>query len=96
MADWVDYSGEINDEKLGIAIFDHPTGFHDPARCHSHDYGLFGVNPIGSQGFDSKAPKSNVVLNPGEKLHFRYLVTIHEQLDLAKIGEMYKSWATKK
>ena len=95
-ADWIDYSGEIHGEKLGIAIFDHPTSFRHPARWHSRDYGLFAVNPFGSQAFDKTAPKSEVVLNPGEKVHFRYLVVIHPEMSIEKIGAMYKSWSSKK
>jgi len=95
-ADWIDYSGEIQGEKLGIAIFDHPSGFRHPSRWHSRDYGLFAVNPFGSQAFDKTAPKSEVVLTPGEKVHFRYLVVIHREMSIEKIGEMYKSWAAKK
>jgi Family of unknown function (DUF6807) len=95
-ADWIDYSGEIKGEKLGLAIFDHPSSFRHPSRWHSRDYGLFAVNPFGSQAFDKTAEKSEVVLNPGEKLHFRYLVVIHEQMSIEKIGQMYKTWSAKK
>jgi Family of unknown function (DUF6807) len=95
-ANWVDYSGEIKGEKLGIAMFDHPTSFRHPSRWHSRDYGLFAVNPFGSQTFDKANEKSEVVLNPGEKLHFRYLVVIHGELSLEKVGEMYNAWAAKK
>jgi hypothetical protein len=94
--DWVDYSGEIKGEKVGIAIFDHPSSFRHPTRWHSRDYGLFAPNPFGSQTFDKANPKSEVVLNPGEKLHFRYLIVIHPEMAAEKIGEMYKSWAAKK
>jgi len=95
-ADWIDYSGEIKGEKVGVAIFDHPSSFRHPSRWHARDYGLFAVNPFGSQTFDKANPKSEVVLNPGEKLHFRYLVVIHPEMSVDKIGAMYKSWAAKK
>ncbi len=94
-ADWVDYSGEIDGEKLGIAIFDHPSSFRHPARWHARDYGLFAVNPLGQQAFDKAAARSEVVLNPGEKLHFRYRVVIHPAMNIAKIGAMYRDWAAK-
>ncbi len=92
-AEWVDYSGEIKGEMLGIAIFDHPSSFRHPSRWHSRDYGLFAVNPFGSRAFDKTAEKSEVVLNPGEKLHFRYLVVIHPEMSTEQIGRMYKDWA---
>ena len=95
-ADWIDYSGEIQGEKLGIAIFDHPSSFRHPARWHSRDYGLFAVNPIGSRAFDKTARKGDVVLNPGEELHFRYLVVIHPGMSTARIADLYKNWAGRK
>jgi hypothetical protein len=95
-ADWIDYSGEIKGEKLGIAFFDHPSSFRHPSRWHSRDYGLLSVNPFGSQTFDKTAEKSEVVLNAGEKLHFRYVLVVHPGVSTAKIAEMYKSWAAGK
>jgi hypothetical protein len=95
-ADWIDYSGAINGEKLAVAIFDHPSSFRHPTRWHARDYGLFCVNPLGSQTFDKANPKSEVTLNPGEKLRFRYLVVVHPGLSAGRIGDLYKSWAAKK
>ena len=46
-ANWVDYFGEIKGEKLGVAIFDHPSNPRHPTYWHVRSYGLFAAN-IGS------------------------------------------------
>jgi len=95
-ADWVDYSGTLDGEAVGIAIMDHPTSFHHPARWHARDYGLFAVNPFASHAYDPAAPVSSVTLEPGGNLRLRYRVVIHPKLDNGVIEQMYKTWAAEK
>jgi len=40
---WCDYSGEINGEKVGIAILDNPANPRHPVRWHARAYGLFAL-----------------------------------------------------
>ncbi len=88
-ADWADYSGEIDGEKLGIAIFDNPKNSRR-ARWHERGYGLFAANPFGIQAFGDKSADGSVTLKPGEKLHFQYRVVIHPAgTDLAKLYAEY-------
>ena len=76
-SNWMDYSGEIDGEKLGIAIFDHPENSRR-ARWHVRAYGLFAANPFGVSTFTGdKSQTSTVTLEPGSKLRFRYRVVIH-------------------
>src|SRR5436305_1109625 len=55
-ASWVDYSGEVEGEKVGVALFEHPASFHHPSRWHVRDYGLLAVNPFGANAFDKALP----------------------------------------
>lgn len=74
---WVDYSGEINGEKLGVAIFDFP-GNSRPARWHVRAYGLFAANPFGLSVFtNDKTADGSMKLAPGESIHFAYRVVVH-------------------
>ncbi len=76
-SDWVDYSGEINGEKVGIAILDDPANSRR-ARWHVRAYGLFAANPFGDQVFtNDKTHDGSVSLTPGQLIHFRYRVIIH-------------------
>jgi hypothetical protein len=90
-ADWCDYSGEINGEKLGIAIFDNPKNSRR-SRWHVRGYGLFAANPFGQSAFtNDKSQDGSVTLQPGEKLHFQYRVVIHP--GDAKSADIAKLWA---
>lgn len=92
-AAWVDYSGEINGEKLGVALFSHPKSFHHPARWHVRDYGLLAVNPFGEQAFDKSLPDGAYTLAKGKSLRLRYQIVIHGALDSQTLGSLYEAFA---
>src|SRR5579864_9316786 len=95
-SNWVDYSGAIDGEKLGVAMFDHPANPGHPVRWHSRDYGLFALNPWGQRAFDPKAEESHITLAPGGSLHFRWRVLIHAgDTESAHIAELYQKYAKK-
>ncbi len=94
-ADWVDYSGEVDGESLGIAIFDNPANIKHPTYWHARDYGLFAVNPFGEHDFyhDPKRDGS-VTIAPGQSLTFRYRVLIHHgDAAEAQIADAYNRYA---
>jgi hypothetical protein len=95
-ANWVDYSGEIDGEKLGVALFDHPSSFHHPAYWHVRDYGLLAVNPFGANAFDKQAPAAPVVLPPGQSLRLRYRIVVHPAMDAAQIERLYRQFAAER
>ena len=77
-ANWVDTFGEVEGEKLGVAIFDYPTKPGHPTYWHVRGYGLFAANIFGVRAFErSPALTGSRTLEPGETLHFRYRVVIH-------------------
>jgi hypothetical protein len=76
-SNWVDYSGEINGEKLGVAILDHPSNSRR-ARWHVRAYGLFAANPFGYSVFtNDKSNDGSLKLDPGQSIHFFYRVVVH-------------------
>jgi hypothetical protein len=90
-SDWVDYYGEIDGEKVGVAILDHPSNSRR-AHWHVRAYGLFAANPFGYSVFtNNKADNGSVRLEPGGMLHFRYRVIVHE--GDAKSAGISKLWA---
>jgi hypothetical protein len=95
-ASWVDYSGELNGEKLGVVLFEHPSSFHHPSRWHVRDYGLLAVNPFGSNSFDKNAPVSKFTLTAGKSLRLRYRIAIHPAMDAAEIEKMYRAFAAER
>jgi hypothetical protein len=92
-SDWVDYSGDVDGEKVGVAILDSPKNA-PRAIWHSRGYGLFAANPFGRSAFrNDKSQDGSVTLEPGGMLHFRYRIVIHsgdaKSAGIAKIWEQY-------
>jgi hypothetical protein len=97
-ADWVDYSGVVAGEDLGIAIFDNPANIKHPTYWHARDYGLFAANPFGEHDF-YKDPKrdGSVTISQGQSLTLRYRVLIHHgDAAEAHIAEAYHQYAESK
>ncbi len=92
-ANWVDYSGVVDGERVGIAMFAHPSSFHSPPRWHVRDYGLLASNPFGSNSFDKQAPVSAVTLVPGEIIRLRYRVVIHPAMEPDALEKLYRSYS---
>ena len=92
---WVDYFGEVDGEKLGIAIFDHPQNPKHPTFWHSRSYGLFAANIFGEHDFMAdKTRDGSITLEPGGTLRFRYRVVIHPgDYRSANIAELYRQYA---
>jgi hypothetical protein len=92
-SNWVDYSGKVEDEQVGIAIFDHPQNPRHPTYWHARDYGLFALNPFGAHAFDPALPESHWQLPKGQKLVFRWRVVIHPgDAESAGVAELYKEY----
>jgi len=95
-SNWVDYSTDVDGEKVGVAMFDHPSNPHHPTYWHARDYGLFSLNPFGQNAFDPMQPVNITKLERGQKLTFRWSVVIHPgDAETAHIADLYKTWAAK-
>jgi hypothetical protein len=93
-SNWVDYSADVDGEKIGVAMFDHPDNPHHPTYWHARDYGLFALNPFGQNAFDPKMPENVTKLPKGQKLRFRWRVTIHGgDAETAHVADIYKAFA---
>jgi len=78
-SDWCDYSGAVKDEKVGIAILDHPENPRHPVRWHARGYGLFAANPFALSAFTrDKSQNGALTIAPGQSVRFRYRVIVHE------------------
>jgi len=95
-ADWVDYDGTVEGQKVGIVIFDHPQNYNHPPRWHARDYGLFAVNPFGQKDFDPNAGAGGRSMSAGDSLRFRYRVIIHPgDVPKKKIAGWYSDYTKK-
>ena len=93
-AEWVDYSGKVGGDLLGVAILDHPGSFRHPTHWHVRDYGLFAANPFGYGDFYGKGKDGSFTLEKGSKIEFRYRVYFHHgDAGSAKVAQVYEGFA---
>jgi len=95
-AKWVDYTGPVEGETVGIAIFSHPESFRPKTRWHVRDYGLFAANPFGHKDFPKPelAKQGAVTVPQGDELTLRYRVLLHRGgTDRAALEEAYQEFA---
>jgi hypothetical protein len=92
-SDWVDYSGEVEGEKLGVAILDYPQNPRHPTYWHARDYGLFALDPFGAHAFDATQPESHWQLPKGKQLVFRWRVVVHPgDAQSGGVAALYSDW----
>ena len=96
-SNWCDYSGEIQGEKVGVAILDDPRNPHHPVRWHARAYGLFAANPFGIAAFtNDRSQDGSVTIEPGKSVRYRYRVIIHPGTAKdANIALLYTSYIAK-
>jgi len=94
-ANWVDYSGVVGGERIGIAIFDNPHNIKHPTYWHARGYGLFAVNPFGEHDFYNDPKRDGSVTIPVDgSLTLRYRVLIHDgDAAEAKVAEAFDRYA---
>jgi hypothetical protein len=91
-SNWVDYVADVDGERIGVAMLDHPGNPRHPTYWHARDYGLFSLNPFGRSAFDSNQEESHWKLPAGQKLTFRWRVVIHPaDTNIANLYKAYES-----
>ncbi len=91
---WVDYSGPVNGERVGITIHDHPSSFGYPCRWHVRTYGLFAANPFGVHHFTGGPETNGVVLKEGSQIRLNYRVVLYEgEFDATRAQQDSESFA---
>jgi hypothetical protein len=95
---WVDYSGPVDGQTVGVAIFDNPANPRHPTYWHSRGYGLHAANIFGVRDFTGdKTQDGSLTIEPGQPLRFRYRVIIHSgDARTANISELYKKYSSMK
>lgn len=75
---WVVLNGKIKDEKISIAIIDHPENPNYPGWPHARGYGLFAINNLGGRCFDKQAEKVQILLKKEESITFTHQILIKD------------------
>lgn len=94
-AKWVDYSGPVGDQIVGIAVLNHPSSFRFPTYWHVRTYGLFAANPFGWHDFVGRSDVSGAyTLGKGQSVMFAYRVILHKgRAEDAKIAAAFEQYA---
>lgn len=95
-ARWVDYSGRIGKETVGVAMFDHPSNPNFPTYWMARGYGLLAANAFGAREFTGDEKQNGtIVIPPGRSLRFRHRVVIHPgDAVAARVDELYRRFAS--
>ncbi|MCD6360317.1 MAG: PmoA family protein [Armatimonadetes bacterium] len=92
---WVDYYGEVDGVKCGLALMDSPGNLRHPTTWHVRDYGLFTANCWGYSYFTGdQSIRGDYTMPEGATLNFLYRVYVHggDHLE-AKTGDRYFDFA---
>ena len=82
---WIDWVGDLVGEKVGVAVYDHPSNRNYPNRWHIKDFGQMNLGPFGGrvyQEYPSADPKAyreswELRLKRGEKLNLKYRILVY-------------------
>jgi hypothetical protein len=83
-AEWCDYSGSVNGQRVGITLKADPANFR-PSWWHNRDYGLMVANPFGRKAMNQGEP-SRVVVKKGERLRLRFGALLHSAAAAQNLG----------
>jgi len=95
-AKWMQLSGIIDNDSVSVCIFDHPRNVNHPPHWMARDYGLYGVNPLGSNMYTEGKEQLNFALKKGDSVTFKHQVVIVNGMNpsLAKIESWYNNFIT--
>lgn len=93
-AKWMNLYGNIGEEKISIAVCDHPKNQSYPTYWHARNYGLFAANPFGWKDFTKGKETLTFTLDPGESVIFRYRVIVNSgphltDVEINKLAEEF-------
>lgn len=74
---WMNLSGTIGEEKISVAIVDHPDNVGYPTYWHARGYGLFAANPLGQQPMSGGKTALNFRLPAGASVTFKHRILIN-------------------
>jgi hypothetical protein len=93
-AEWVDYSGEIDGEAVGIAMLAHPSSHQATPRWHVRPYGLFAANPFGAKDYSGGAVEGGLTVEADKAVVLRHKIVFHRgDCESANVKQMFDEYA---
>ena len=93
-AHWCDYSGMLDSEIVGLAIFDNPDNLRYPGYWHVRDYGLMTSNPFAlSYYYNDKNRDGSHTVEANKELKFCYRIFVHRKdAKGAKVSDAFNNY----
>jgi hypothetical protein len=97
-AAWLDYSGPVDGQTVGVLVMDHPGNPRHPTYWMTRGYGLLAANIFGLHVFlNDKTQDGSMVVEPGHSVRFRYRVVVHPgDTEDVKPAALFKQFAAVK
>ena len=96
-AKWMKLSGKVDRDSISLIIFDHPENVNHPPHWMARDYGLYGVNSLGSNLYTEGKEQFNFILKKGDSVTFKHQVLIVNGSPApAEIETWYRGFASGK
>jgi hypothetical protein len=92
---WVLLSGVKDNVPISMAIFDNPKNIGYPAYAHARGYGLFALNNLGQNSYDTKQEKKSLTLEKGKSitLYHRFYVQSGSVLTPEKAEKIFTDFS---
>jgi len=84
-AKWIDISGKLENEALGVALFNHPDNPRHPTPCLNFSGQTIGLSPT---------HKEPLTVEAGKEVRFRFRVLVHAgSAEEGKVAAEYEAYA---
>lgn len=96
-AKWMQLAGIVDNDSISICMFDHPNNLNHPPHWMARDYGLYGINPFGSNIYTNGEEQFNYTLKQGETAKFIHQVVIINGINTQAqlVDSLYNRFAAK-
>ncbi|MDP3002631.1 MAG: PmoA family protein [Bacteroidales bacterium] len=84
--EWIILTGTKDNTTISMAIFDNPKNPGYPAFAHARGYGLFAMNDLGQNSYDSKQEKKVYNLAKGESITLYHRFYVQSGAELTPEG----------
>ncbi|MEI8225057.1 MAG: PmoA family protein [Bacteroidota bacterium] len=93
--EWVILTGTKDNTTISMAIFDNPKNPGFPAYAHARGYGLFAINDLGQNSYDSKQEKKIYNLAKGESitLYHRFYIQSGSELTPENANKIFQNFS---
>ena len=90
-SNWIDWQTDLDGEKVGLAVMNHPANHRAPTAWRLKPFGLVFANPFAQRYYDKSRSDGSMSLQPSDELRLRYRVFIHP--GNSNVAEFYKEFS---